>query len=160
MLAPIPYFAWRMGKPLSHGEFNGLTYFQFVEWRKIAFRNQEIDFQTKHPDADVKLGTCEAGHLVITLPVLVVQAATYTYAGFKGTPPTPIYPYPEDVDLLNFLPKWWETYEHLFWYNEIQLGSLAKGPANSVCIISEKIPSPSDFEIMKREQKTNISESK
>jgi hypothetical protein len=34
IIFPIGWFAWRMGQPMDMPEYNGLTYYQFVSWRK------------------------------------------------------------------------------------------------------------------------------
>lgn len=159
IITPVLYFAWRMGQPLSHPEFKGLTYYQFIEWREMAYHDREVDYQNKHPDANVKFGMCETGHRTLTIGVLALQSGTYTLAGLRGIPPRPSYPFPEDVTLGNFLSKWWDTYEYLFWYNEIHLDSLGSGPPGSICIIRSGIPTTEEFEAMKLIQTANSSAS-
>jgi hypothetical protein len=51
---------------------------------------------------------------------------------------------------VNFLPKWWDTFEYLFWYNQIHLDSF--GSLVAMCRLQPNIPTPEEFEAMKSKQ--------
>ena len=158
ILTPIVYFAYHQGQPLSHPDFNGLTYNQFVEWRSIAYHESEVAYQVGHPEVEMKYGICEAGAKGIHGVIMKARSFGYTVSALRGAKPYAIHQLPEDVTISNFLPKWWETYEYLLWYNEIKLGALWDGPPGSVCIIHSGIPTPEGFDAMKVEYAVNASE--
>ena len=158
ILTPIVYFAHRQNQPLSHSDFNGLTYNQFVEWRSIAYHEGEVAYQASHPNVEMKYGMCEAGAKGIHGVIMKAQAFGYTVAALRGAKSDTLHQLPEGVTLWNFLPKWWETYEYLIWYNEIKLGSLWDGPPGTICIIHSDIPTPEQFEVMKIKYTANASE--
>ena len=35
LFTPTLYFAWCMGQPMDMTQFNGLTYYQYMDWRKM-----------------------------------------------------------------------------------------------------------------------------
>ena len=158
ILIPIIYFAYRQSLPLSHPDFNGLTYSQFVEWRSMAHHDSEVAYQASHPDVEMKYGVCEVGSKGIAGLFLKGQAFGYTFAALRGAKPDAVHPLPENVTIWNFLPKWWNTYEYLLWYNEIKLEALWDGHPESVCVIRSGIPTPEQFEAMKIEYAVNASE--
>ena len=158
LIIPLIYFAYRQSQPLSHPDFKGLTYNQFVEWRSLAHHESEIAYQASHPEVEMKYGICEAGAKGIQGVIMKAQAFGYTFAALRGAKPDAIHELPKAVTFLNFLPKWWETYEYLLWYNEIKLKALWDGPPGSVCIIHSGIPSPEQLEAMKVEYAVNASE--
>jgi len=154
VLAPIPYFAWRMGKPLPQPEFKGLSYYQFFEWRKIAHEDAIAKYMDSHPDyAYTGIGTpmtaCYWTNPVITFLVVPLQSFSYTLAAIAGRMPDELHPLPTGVTLSNFASKWWDTFEYLFWYNQIHLNSF--GSLVAMCNIQPNIPTPDELEVMKLE---------
>lgn len=154
---PLIYFAYRQSQPLSHPDFKRLTYNQFVEWRSMAYHESEVAYQASQPDVEMKYGVCEAGAKGIHSVIVKTQAFGYTVAALRGAKPDALHELPKDVTIRNFLPKWWETYEYLLWYNEIKLGALWDGPPGSVCVIHSGIPTPEQFETMKIKYAVNAS---
>ena len=154
VLTPILYFAWRMGKPLPQPEFKGLTYFQFFEWRKMATEDVIAKYMVSHPNFEYTgigepLTACYSGHVLGAYFLLPPQSFSYTVAALAGKMPDELYPLPTDVTFLNFVPKWWDTFEYLFWYNQIHLDSF--GGFVEYCRIQPNIPTPEEFEALKLE---------
>ena len=158
IITPIVYFTYRQNQPLSHLDFNGLTYNQFVEWRSMTYHESEVAYLASHPNVEMKYGMCEAGAKGIHGGVMKAQAFGYTVAAFRGAKSDALHKLPEGVTIWNFLPKWWESYEYLLWYNEIKLKALWDGPPGSVCTIRSGIPTPEQLEAMKVEYAVNASE--
>ncbi len=152
VLIPILYFAWQMGKPLPQPEFKGLTYYQFLEWRKITTEDSIAKYIAFHPNFEYTgfgdpMTACHSGHVLGAYILLPVQSFSYALAALTGKLPDDLHPLPTDVILWNFMAKWWDTFEHLFWYNEIHLNSF--GSLVEYCRIQPNIPTPEEFEAMK-----------
>jgi hypothetical protein len=158
VLIPVLYFGWRMGKPLPQTEFKGLSYYQFMEWRKMAAEDVIAQYMVSHPNFKYNgvgkpITACYSVGAMIDSLFLPAQAFSYTVASIAGVMPDELHPLPVGVTLLNFMPKWWDTFEYLFWYNEIHLDSF--GSLVAYCRIQPTIPTPEEFESMKLErQKT------
>jgi hypothetical protein len=153
-LIPILYFARQMGKPLSQPEFKGLSYFQYMDWRKMATEDVIAKYLVSHPNFKYKgigepITACYSGDLIINSLFLPTQALSYTIASLVGVRPDELHHLPPGVTLLNFMPKWWDTFEYLFWYNEIRLDGF--GSLVEFCRIRPSIPTPEEFETMKLE---------
>lgn len=149
-ITPILYFAWRMGHPLGQPEFKGLTYYQFIEWRKMAFEDMAVKYQTQHPHEIVSSSMCEGLAKTLAVAVVVPQTGVYTIEALKGAKPSSSYPLPEDVTVINFMSKWWATFEVIEWYN---VNHYKYGPS-PYCRIQPDIPIPADFEALKHERLT------
>jgi hypothetical protein len=154
VLTPIPYFAWQMGKPLPQPEFRKLTYYQFLEWRKMATEDAIAKYMVSHPNFEYTgigepMTACYSAHVFGGYVFLPVQAFSYAFAAFNGVKPDEKHPLPTGVTLLNFMPKWWDTFEYLFWYNQIHLDSF--GSLVAMCRLQPNIPTPEEFETMKLE---------
>lgn len=153
-LTPILYFAWRMKKPLPQPEFKGLTYYQFFEWRKIETEDAIAKYMISHPDYKyIGIGdpmtACYSGNVLIMSFFGPAQAFSYTVAALAGKMPDELHPLPTGVTLGNFMPRWWDTFEYLFWYNEIHLDSF--GSFVEFCRIQPNIPTPEELETLKLE---------
>jgi hypothetical protein len=154
MLTPIPYFAWRMGKPLPQPEFKGLSYYQYFEWRKMATEDAIAKYIVSHPNYEYKgignpMTACYSGDVLGAYLLLPPQAFSFTLAALAGKMPDELHSLPTGVTLLNFMPKWWDTFEYLLWYNQIHLDSF--GSLVAECRIQPNIPTPEEFETMKLE---------
>jgi len=150
LLTPIPYFAWRMGQPLPQPEFKGLTYYQFVEWRNMLHEENIVKYETSHPNVEYKgIGGhrfCDDSLFERTF--YPFQAFTYTLAALHGVRPDPLHALPENVTVINFLPKWWDTIEYLFWYNTVHASNFG-GSLVEYCRFQPNIPTPEEFESLK-----------
>ncbi len=154
VVVPILYFAWRMSKPLPQPEFKGLSYYQFMGWRKMATEDVIAKYMVSHPNFKYNgvgepITACYSGVAFGGYIFLPTQAFSYTVASLAGVMPDELHALPNNVTLLNFLPKWWDTFEYLFWYNEIHLDSFNNPIA--YCRIQPNIPTPEEFETMKLE---------
>ncbi|MBN2116292.1 MAG: hypothetical protein JW730_06970 [Anaerolineales bacterium] len=158
ILTPIVYFAWRMGQPMDLPEFNGLTYYQVREWKKIASEDLIAKYETSHPSKEYKgwgnrLGTCIGGDIPIALFVSV-RSVIMAWQSEElrlqlvdhGMPDEP-------VTFWNFLPSLWNTYEKL------TLSDIEYSPHTAViyCRIQPDIPTLEEFETMKRDHETHAS---
>jgi hypothetical protein len=153
-LTLILYFAWRAGQPMELPEFKGLTYYQFMEWRSIAHNDLELKYKSSHPQANVKMGVCNASNRLITFSVSVLQSWWYTYMALTLTPEEMVkfksmqHSFaPDNVTLLNFFPSWWVTYEKFVW----SLAEYAPHTSLAECRLQPNIPTPQEFEVMKLE---------
>ena len=155
VLAPILYFAWQMGKPLPQPEFKGLSYYQFMEWRKMAAEDVIAKYMISHPNFEYTgvgepITACYSGDVFGGYIFLPAQAFSYTIASLAGVVPDELHALPTGVTPWNFMSKWWHTFEYLFWYNEIHLDSF--GGLVEFCRIQPDIPTPEEFETMKLER--------
>jgi hypothetical protein len=153
-LTPILYFAWRMGKPLPQPEFKGLTYYQFFEWRKMATEDAIAKYMASHPDNKYTgigdpMTACYSGNVLGAYLLLPPQSFSYALAALAGMMPDEAHPLPTGVTVGNFMPKWWNTFEYLFWYNQIHLDSF--GSFVEFCRIKPNIPTPEELETLKLE---------
>ena len=158
VLTPTLYFAWRMGKPLPQPEFKGLTYYQYFAWRKMATEDSIAKYMASHPDYKYSgIGTpmtaCYSAHVFGAYLLLPPQSFSYTLAALAGKAPDELHPLPTDVTIENFMPKWWDTFEYLLWYNQVHLDSF--GSLVAMCRIQPNIPTPEEFEALKLEHQTN-----
>lgn len=126
-LIPILYFAWQLHRPLSHPDFKGMSYVEYMQSRKAAEEQAISSYFDSHAGFEYQgIGTpmtaCYTTDVVIFSVVGPLQSFGYTLAAWMGQEPDPLHPLPTQVKWLNFPAKWWETFEYLFWYNEIFLG--------------------------------------
>lgn len=155
VLIPTLYFAWQMGRPLSQPEFKGLTYYQFTEWRKIKYEESIEKYVASHSSREYtglgnRMTACFGGEIIFERTFYPIQAFTYTFAALTGAKPDALHPLPEDVTTLNFLPKWWDTISHLFWYNTVHRQTFG-GSMVDFCRFQPSVPTPSEFEALKLE---------
>jgi hypothetical protein len=154
MLTPPIYFAWRAFHPMELPQFQGLTYYQFLEWRKMAHGDFEMKYQAAHPEANVKAGLCERGNRIVTFSVGVWQSWWYTFLSWRDERNRLAmleadYPvYEEPVSSAAFLPAWWLTYEKLV----LSLAEYHPHTSLAECRLQPDIPTPEEFEAMKLER--------
>lgn len=153
VLTLVLYFAWRAGQPMELPEFNGLTYYQFLEWRSIAHNELEVKYQASHPQVKVKIGVCDFSDRLITFSVGIEQSLWYTFWSWRddrnrlamlaANYPTANQP----VTWSNFMPSWWQSYEKLI----LSLAEYTPQTSVAYCRIQPNIPTPEEFEAMKLE---------
>jgi len=153
LLTPILYFAWLARQPLPQPEFNGLSYYQFTEWRKIKHEEGIAKYEASHPNVEYtgigdRMTACYRGEVLIERTFYPFQAFTYTLAALHGVRPDPLHALPENVTVINFLPKWWDTIEYLFWYNTVHASNFG-GSLVEYCRFQPNIPTPEEFESLK-----------
>ncbi len=159
VITPIAYFAWRMGQPMDLPEFNGLTYYQVREWKKMATEDKIAEYENTHPNKEYtgwgsRLTACIGGDVPITLFVSFRAVFTAWRSDElrlqlvdHGMPDEP-------VTFWNFLPSFWNSYEKLTLSN---IKYSPQGPA-IYCRIRPEIPTLEEFETMKHEHNTLTSE--
>jgi hypothetical protein len=122
LMTPLIYFAWRASQPMELPQFDGRTYFEWLEIRHAAYDDLAQAYRMSHPRQDVKDGICFLSEAGIQL------VAAFPYAGFYAL--AGLYPSlqrfvdlrdrrdglsPPAISWLQFLPAWWETYEKFVW---------------------------------------------
>lgn len=151
-------FLWNMGQPLHSPDFMGLSYFQYLEWHRLASEKSIEEYTISHPGfvysgIGSPLTACHTSHVLITSLVGPLQAIGYAGASLAGVKGDELHPLPQDVTLWNLPIKSWETFEALFWYNEIQL----RGYESPVpfCRIPASIPTPLELNELEIQQTMN-----
>lgn len=150
-------FLWNMGRPLASPDFRGLSYFQYLEWHRLATEDSIRQYTASHPGfvysgIGSPLAACHTSQTVITSVVGSLQAVAYAAASLAGVEGDADHPLPEDVKIWNLPQKSWETFEFLLWYNEIELGAY-ESPV-PYCRLPGNIPTPQEL-IEMREQRSN-----
>lgn len=122
VVVPVGYLAWRAGQPMELPQFNGLTYYEYLNWRKNALHQMAVDYQAAHPNAKMGggLDLCfqtETGMTLLGLPMTGFYTLVGVFPGLeKYVPPRDRKYIPQDITILNFLPSWWKTYESVVLY--------------------------------------------
>ena len=113
ILAPAGWFAWRAGQPMELPQFKGLTYYEYLSWRKSALHQMAVDYKAAHPNAkmggglDMCFYTDIAADLGLKLPLAGFYTLVDVYPGLEKYVKPPDRKYiPQDVGLLTFLPQW------------------------------------------------------
>lgn len=150
VLYVVLWFVWRAGQPMEMAQFRGLSYYQFVEWRKMGYDDLARKYQARYPDKDVKEGMCFVVDQNYDLAIFFLTGY-YTLSGMWK--PLQIFVsrrdrdwIPQDVTLWNFLPSWWKTFEIGVWNG-------AEGQDHSAfvvyCRLAPNIPTPEQLKAMK-----------
>jgi hypothetical protein len=120
-LAPIGYFAWRAGQPMSMPEYDGRTYYELLAERKHAYADLAREYQASHPDLEVKAGMCFQTEVAVSL------GSTLPWSGLCAAsefiPALRIYGSRSQElgcgqmvgSWRDFLHTWWITYETLLY---------------------------------------------
>ncbi|HXF85492.1 MAG TPA: hypothetical protein VNK49_08885 [Anaerolineales bacterium] len=146
----ILWFVWRAGQPMEMPQFKGLSYYQFVQWRKMGYDDLARKYQERYPNKEVKFGMCFSVMQILHDPTVFFLTGYYTLSGMWR--PLQIFVarrdrdvIPQDVTLWNFLPSWWKTFEFGVW------NGAEHEPHTSVvyCRLAPNIPTPEQFEAMK-----------
>ena len=132
ILAPIFYFAWRAGQPMSIPEYDGRTYYQLLAERRQAYDDLAMKYQTGHPNVDVKPGMCFQTELAISLgntfPWAGICAASEVISAlrFYGPKSQQMGCGQMGGTWTNLPATWWRTYEKLLF--EDILSTRPQGP--------------------------------
>jgi len=151
LVVPVGYLAWRADQPMALPQFKGLTYNQYLAWRKDAYHQMAVEYKASHLNAKMGggLDMCytvdTAGDLGLKLPL----AGFYTLAGdypnlVKYVTPEDRKDIPKDVTLSTFLPDWWQIYETFV------LDSAQYAPETfvSYCRLQPNIPTPKQLQAL------------
>ena len=119
LLAPIGYFAWRAGQPMSLPEYDGRTYYELLAERRQAYADLAANYQASHPNKKVKPGMCYQSELMM----IAYNAPWAGYCTLASVVPglkSHIGPHAAELSCgqassswLNFLDSWWKMYERL-----------------------------------------------
>lgn len=141
LVAPIVYFSWRAGQPMSMPEYDGRTYYELLAERQQAYADLAAEFQASHPNTEVKFGMCFQAELAVsltnTLPWAGLCAASDLIPGLRiyGSRSRQLGCGEMGGTWLDFPITWWRTYEQLL-YADI-LATRPQGPVQ-YC----RIPAP------------------
>jgi hypothetical protein len=123
IVVPVGYLAWRAGQPMDLPQFSGLTYYEYLNWRKNTLHQMAVDYQAAHPYAkmggglDMCFNVEATGSFLLGLPMNEFYTLAGAFPGLeKYVPPRDRQSIPQEVTLLTFLPSWWLTYEKYVWY--------------------------------------------
>jgi len=121
ILAPIIYFAWRAGQPMSMPEYDGRTYYELLAERRQAYADLAAEYQASHPNVDVKDGMCFQAEMIVIL------SNTFPWSGLCAAseiiPELRIYGEKSQKmgggnmggTWINFSDTWWHTFEALLY---------------------------------------------
>jgi hypothetical protein len=119
IVVPLGYFAWRAGQPMEMPQFNGLTFYQYMNWRIETFNANGAQYQADHPDAKVRTWGCtvgDVGYMLTMGPLTEFYTLAGIYPGIRRFINSKDYQYiPDDATWLTFLSSWWATYEASVW---------------------------------------------
>lgn len=126
IVIPIAYMAWRAGQPMDLPQFKGLTFYQYMSWRKESLHQMAVTYHAVNPHAQMGggLDMCYNVDLVANLVTWMPMSGFYTLAGaFPGlvkyvTPDGRPF-IPKNVILASFLQTWWLTFEKITWYEAV-----------------------------------------
>lgn len=124
LLAPIVYFAWRAGQPMSMPVYRGRTYYELLAERRQAYAELATEYQTNYPDEDVNTGMCFQNEVIMSV------GYTFPWAGFcalsEVVPPLHglIGPRAQQANCgqdnntgwLNFMNSWWINFERMQYF--------------------------------------------
>jgi hypothetical protein len=121
LVAPIGYFAWRAGQPMSMPEYDGRTYYELLAKRRLAYTDLAHSYQASHPSVDVKNGACfitEISIELLEIPISGRYAISVIYPNMqKSIDPRDIKNgyIPANVTWVNILPSTWKVFEMFVW---------------------------------------------
>jgi hypothetical protein len=151
IVVPVGYLAWRAGQPMELPQFNGLTYYQYMNWRKTALRQMAVEYQATHPNAKMGggLDMCYNADTALNLGLGLPINGFYTLAGVfpkleRFVPARDRKYVPETVGLRNFLSSWWLTFEKYTWY----MADTTPHTSVVYCRLQPDIPTPEEYEAM------------
>lgn len=132
ILIPVLYITWRASRPMSLPEFNGLSYFQYVEWRQMAYAEALVRYRIAHPNEEIKN------------PESCIQSDLFVENGPGWFIAAGIVRNEWNATWFNYLPELWAVREKLI------LGAISSGSAR--CVITDiPIPTPEQFDALKME---------
>lgn len=143
VIVPVSYLAWRAGQPMDLPQFKGLTYYQYLSWRKDALHHLALVYQASHPTAKMGggLDMCYTVDVTGDLAIILPLTGFYTLSGVFPNLQKFVASYdrgyiPRDMTLLTFMPTWWLTFEKLTWY----MAKIAPETSVAYCRLQPNIP--------------------
>jgi hypothetical protein len=159
MLIPMIYFTWRAGQPMELSEYNGLTYYQYIEWRKMAYEDSVTKYQTDHPTKVIKRPwSCIGSELFVQNTTGWYISGVILYA--QDHPEITRTWTTEELEMIpghnitwyNYLPELWRAHEHLIWSNAKHAPHLP----SAYCRIQPDVPTLEEFQAMKVERELSV----
>ena len=118
VIVPVGYLAWCAGQPMDLPQFKGLTYYQYLSWRKSALHQRAVEYRVAHPNAKMGggLDACFNVDTIGDLGLKVPLAGFYSLAGVfpnlqNIVQKSDLQFVPKDVTSWTFLPDWWKIFE-------------------------------------------------
>ena len=121
LLAPIGYFAWRAGQPMSMQEYGGRTYYELLAERRQVYDELALSYQASHPNVDVNSGGCfftEMSVELLEIPISGRYALSAIYPNIQQSiDPRDIRNgyIPTNVTWVNILQSSWKVFEMFVW---------------------------------------------
>jgi hypothetical protein len=120
IVVPVGYLAWRAGQPMELPQFNGLTYYEYLDWRKSTLHQIAVDYLAAYPNKQVQNEMCfqdETGMTLLGLPMTGFYSLVGIFPNLKKYIKESDRQYiSQAVTFWTFLPVWWKTYEQFVWY--------------------------------------------
>ncbi len=122
LVAPLAYFAWRANQPMELLQFDGRTYIEWQNARRVAYDDMAEQYRSSHPKQEVKDGICFLTEVGIQLGAAVPNSGFYALAGLHPSLQSYTNPrdlrdglVPQGVTWAGLLPAWWTTFEKFVW---------------------------------------------
>jgi hypothetical protein len=122
MLTPFAYFTWRANQPMELPQFDGQTYFDWLQERHAAYTDLAQQYRQSHPNKEVKQEICFYSELGVQLVAAFPNSGFYALAGLYPSLQSFTNPrdlrdglVPAQVTWVSLLPAWWKTYEQFVW---------------------------------------------
>jgi hypothetical protein len=120
MMTPPGYFFWRANRPMESPEFHGLTYYTYLNERRLVYAYLAQEYKEKHPDQNVDYRNCLLPEVAVQFFLALPIAGFFTLTGFYPGLERYLNPMdiqqgyvPDIVSWSSFLPDWWRTFEQL-----------------------------------------------
>ena len=159
ILIPVIYFSWRAGQPMELSEYNGLTYYQYIEWRKMAYEDSVTKYQIDHPEKVIERPwSCIGAELLIQNTTSWYVSGVILFA--QGHPEISRTWTAEELGMIpghditwyNYLPELWRAREHLIWSNAKHAPQLP----SPYCRIQPNVPTLEEFQTIKFERELSV----
>jgi len=150
LVVPIGYLAWRADQPMALPQFKGLTYYQYLNWRKDAYHQMAVNYKASHPNAKMGggLDMCfqdeTAVDLAYSLPVSGIYVLSSVFPNLQKFIDQSQIKAPSGVTWLNFLPDWWLVYEK-FVLDDVET---THDDAVAFCRLQPNVPTPTQLQAM------------
>jgi hypothetical protein len=122
LVSPLVYFAWRANQPMELPQFDGRTYIEWLEGRRVAYADLAEQYRSSRPKQEVKDGICFLTEVGVQIVAAVPNSGFYALAGIYPSLQSFTNPrdlrdglVPQGVTWAGFLPAWWETFEKFVW---------------------------------------------
>ena len=154
IVLPVGWFAWRAGQPMELPQFNGLSYYQYLSWQKMALHQMAVDYHAAYPNKKMGGGLDMCFHVNLGVDLIggVPIAGLETLAGVfpnikKIIDPRDWDNIPQAVTPPTFLPLWWGIFEKLVWSG----AEYAPHTFTTYCRLQPNVPTPEQLQAMQQQ---------